>query len=126
MHSKGLSLIELLVSMLILSILLLSIDAMQLRVMHEVQSSYYFGVAAQQINNMIEHLHSSNEANPQSQINIWNQQNQQLLPQGSGEVRGSYPWFDIRIYWGKRNSDACEKMTIGKSGCLRTLTRTQI
>ncbi|MHB1948439.1 MAG: type IV pilus modification PilV family protein [Gammaproteobacteria bacterium] len=115
----GFTLIEVLISLLILSFILLGFDAMQLTSMRENRNAYYFSMAQNQLNSMIERLH----AQPLSldQIAIWNQQNQQVLPNGTGYVQGHFPCYKITIFWGEKNhQDQCNQFQSGKINCLTT------
>lgn len=113
------SLIEVLISLLLLSLILLGFDAMEIFALRENRAAYYFSVATNQLNSMIERLSALNSRDGlDQQVVIWNQQNQDVLPSGIGVVAGSYPRYTITIYWGEAQR-ACEKMRLGESGCLR-------
>src|SRR5690242_4208553 len=95
---SGFTFIEVIVSLLLLSLILLGFNAMQLQALRETQSAYDYSVAALQLNAMTERLRALDKwAGLQEQINIWNLQNKQVLPQGKGEVMG----HTIKITWGR-------------------------
>lgn len=107
-HS-GSSLLEIVISFFIFSLLLLGLDAMQITALREAKSTYYFNVANRQIQGMAERLRVVEEGDWQETFNKWNQQNQEVLPQGRGEVQGRYPSYTISLIW---------KTKKGQSECL--------
>ncbi len=116
MHKyQGASLIEILVSLFLLSIMLFGLDALGLVVLHETKNAYYLAVAEQQMFNMIEQIHAAKNIDISSALIQWNKQNKQLLPQGIGEIKGPY----LSIYWGSFPDYSCSKNKIGESGCLQ-------
>ncbi len=115
----GVSLIELVVSLFILSILLLGLDAVQITSLHEAKKVYFFSVAAQQLSQMAERLMACKGNNMDAQLTIWNRQNARVLPQGRGIVSGSHPDYVITIFWGKAGELKCHQNKIGPEGCLK-------
>lgn len=85
---------------------------MQLLSLRQTNAAYYFSAATQQINNMIERIkvHDENK-------DLWDQQNQALLPKGYGIVEGNYPHYHIAVSWGQQSKQPCQTNTIGTSGC---------
>lgn len=117
---SGVSLIEILISLFIISIMLFGLDAMQLIALREVKAAYYVTVATEQITSMRERLIVARNKNITRQIVIWNKQNNEILPHGRGAVTGEYPYYEISIYWGNYLKQACSKNTVGQSGCLHS------
>lgn len=114
----GVSLLEVLISLFILSFILLGLDAMEITALRDCRVAYYFTIATQQIQNIHERLYALKDKQSFSeQIDVWNKQNQELLPNGRGEVTGKYPAFTATIFWGQINS--CHQISIGQSGCLQ-------
>jgi hypothetical protein len=111
----GSSLLEILICFTLISIMLLSLDVVQIKTMQAAQTSYYFSTATQQISNMIEQLKIAKQADAMM-INTWNQQNAELLPNGRGEIIGEYPQFILKLMWGKQST--CTQTKINRSGCL--------
>lgn len=105
------------ISLFILSILFLGLDAANLAALHEAEALYYFNVATQQMNNLVERLSIAYPHDLPQQISLWNVQNQQTLPQGHGKLLVNNLNYQIEIKWGKNESPLCNK--IGKSGCLQ-------
>ena len=99
-HS-GFSLIEVLVSLLLLSFILLSFDAAEIVAFRKSRDAYYFSIAVNQLNAMKERLRVfKNHSGLEQQIELWNLQNQEVLPQGKGIVTEQ----QIKINWG---NNAC-------------------
>jgi prepilin-type N-terminal cleavage/methylation domain-containing protein len=117
-HFAGFSLIEVLVSLLILSFILLGFDALEVYSLRQVRTAYVFSCANNQLNNMIERLRNINgDESIKDQIEQWNKENKIILPQGWGEVKGHFPDYDMSIYWGDSTSH-CQQNQIGSSGCI--------
>jgi Tfp pilus assembly protein PilV len=117
LQSQGASLIELLISILLLSIILFTIDAEQIYSLKKSKAIYYFSVAHQQINLIAERM-SLSKNNFSHSLNTWNEQNKYILPQGKGKITVNYPHYDFSIFWGKINKDNCHTDKIDKQGCL--------
>lgn len=110
---------EVLVSFFILSCVLLGMNAMQIIAIRKTQTAYYATVAIQQMDVIWQKLQLLKNSNIEATIDAWNDQNQQALPNGRGTIRGSYPFYNIAIYWGKNSIPlTCSKNKIGLSGCL--------
>ncbi len=115
----GFSLIEVLISLLLLSIVLFGLDAEQFYSLKEVKNAYFFSIAANQMNNAVERLSVLREqAGLESQILSWNAENQTALPQGWGTITGHFPEYVVTLSWGDA-THACVKQQIGRTGCLR-------
>lgn len=97
--SLGFSLVEISVSFLLLSVALLGLDAMQLTSLKDAKSAYFYSVATQQMTNMIERLYKIKINSVDEQLHIWNQQNNELLPNGKGQLEGHYPSYTVSLCW---------------------------
>jgi prepilin-type N-terminal cleavage/methylation domain-containing protein len=116
---SGFSLIEVLVSLFLLSLIVLGFAATEIHALHTQRAAYNFNIAINQLQEMIECLrvlHGKKEIT--SLVASWNQQNQQVLPQGWGAVEGNDSVYIITIYWGKRVEN-CLHNTLGVSGCIK-------
>lgn len=117
--TNGLSFIEVLISLLLISLIFFVLDGAQFYVMKEAKAAYFFGMAINQINNAAERLTALKEYEGlDEQLIRWNAENQTVLPDGFGTISGHYPNYLISIYWGTLSHD-CAKQKIGLSGCLR-------
>lgn len=99
----GFTLIEVLISLFILSFILLGFNGILLQAKQQAHAEYLYSIATQQIIAMIERLHALGNADGLSnQTAMWNTQNKLLLPKGEGVIEGSYPSYTVTIYWGKQ------------------------
>ncbi len=133
-HSQqaGSSLIEILVTILILSVGLLGLAALQTNALRFNQDAYQRMVASQQADNMLDRMNanavgiSSGLYNSVSGIGTnpscttvctpqqmaqrdsfeWNTQNQQLLPSGQGTVTMQNNVYRVTVYWDARRTGA--------------------
>lgn len=119
MQCEGFSLIEVMVSLLLLSMSLLGLDAMQFYALQRAQHVYYYHQAMNQLMNMTERLAVlKNDEAIVDEVPHWNEENNQVLPNGRGEVQGSFPRYTLIIFWGKSAMN-CAENKIGATGCLR-------
>jgi hypothetical protein len=119
MHqSTGTTLVEVLVSFVLLACLLLGLDAFALVNVRATKALYYFSVATNQLRSFAERLHTLNGADLSSPFIAWNEENLHVLPHGTGAISGHYPDYRLVIYWGKI-ADHCFKNKIGRSGCVQ-------
>lgn len=110
----GFTLIEILISLFLLSLILFGFNSFELYSLREARNSYYYSVAENQLNNMVERLQHPTHLN--QKIEIWNKQNRQLLPHGHGQVDGQFPSYTVSIFWGSAESQpSCKK---GRSDCI--------
>jgi type IV pilus assembly protein PilV len=111
----GFTLIEVLISLFILSFILLGFGGMFLQSERNTYANYLYSIASQQIITMIERLHALGDADGlDNQTAIWNAQNKVLLPKGEGVIEGSYPSYTVTIYWGKKTFN-CDVNCIRKA-----------
>ncbi len=116
---QGFTLIEVLISLVLLSFILLGFDAMEVYSLRSARAAYYFHVAAHQLMSISERLRAMGQHfYIGEQVDIWNAQNKQLLPKGEGTVTGSYPNYEITIYWGDM-PHVCQEIQLGQSGCVQ-------
>lgn len=112
----GTSFIEVIVSLLLLSIILLELDVLALYALREEKSVYYSTIAINELSNMAERLQSSQFEDIDTQLSWWNQQNEKFLPLGIGKIE-QQALTKLTIFWGK-DKNACLNNQTGKSGCL--------
>jgi Tfp pilus assembly protein PilV len=113
----GASIMELLVSMVLVSILLLGIDAMQIRGIQQAKINFYFAVSQQQISLMAERLRLSTH-HASLYLPEWNQQNQSLIPQAKSILNMSDSHYTLAVLWGSKNEQTCLQDKVGRKGCL--------
>ena len=103
------SLIEILVSLLILSLILLGFDAAEVYSFHKTEEAYFFNVAVNQLQEITERLTALGSYDGlDQQVALWNLHNQAVLPQGKGSITKS---VQLKINWGK-NSCLTEDLNI--------------
>src|ERR1700733_14851654 len=107
----GISLIELVISLMLISTLLLGMDAMQIASLQQLKSAYYFAVAQQQMSVITARFKVSQKHRLQESLNRWNEQNGKVLPQGRGIITGDYPHYRAILFWGKWNEEDCKNNT---------------
>lgn len=94
----GSSLIEVLISLLLLSFIMLFFDAAEVFSFKKNRDAFYFSVAVNQVYSMKERLLAlKSYAGLTEQLQIWNLQNKELLPQATGTVTQK----KIILNWGK-------------------------
>jgi Tfp pilus assembly protein PilV len=120
MHkTRGFTLLEILISFFILAMILFCFEAMQIYALRKTRNAFYLTIAIAQMNTMLERLSVLN-ADTQglaAEITTWNEQNRQVLPQGNGKVLGSFPHYQVQIYWGEKGAP-CQQLRLGKSNCI--------
>jgi prepilin-type N-terminal cleavage/methylation domain-containing protein len=120
---SGFTLLEVLISLFILSLLLLGLDAAETQALRQAKAVYYFNVAREQLNSMVEQLQTTQGAEFANIEAKWNEQNKQILPQGKGQISKQLPQFILSIFWGENIDASCQRNKIGLSGCLRLITK---
>lgn len=92
----GISLLEVLVSLFLISLILLGFDAVQITLLKQMKNSFYYAVADLQINNWLERHNAEGESYG---IAEWNKENKLLLPNGIGNVLCERDYCEIKIAW---------------------------
>ena len=116
--NTGFSLLEVLVSLLLISFILFGFDALSVHAIRQTRSAFYFTVAANQLANLSRRLECAQSAADRDfQVQQWNRENEVLLPKGFGAVSGSFPRYVLTIYWGK-TIHQCVQIRLGEAGCL--------
>lgn len=112
--NHGFTLLEVLISLFLLSLLLLGVTAAQVAALREARGAYYFQQARMLAENMSEYLvvHGGDVSRYEQS---WREQINQALPDASGTVSGSYSDYRVVIQWGGMKS--CDKNLIGGAGC---------
>lgn len=110
----GFTLLEVLISLFLLSLLLLGVTAAQVAALREARATFYFQQARMLAENMSEYfvVHGGDVSRYEQS---WREQIYQALPEASGTVSGSYPDYRVVIQWGGMKS--CNKNLIGDAGC---------
>lgn len=92
------TLLEVSVSLLLLSFILLGFDAAELYSFRKAQEGYFLNVAVNQLQEMTERLTALQNSNGlEQQMVLWNAHNQEVLPQAKGTLTAS---SQLKITWG--------------------------
>ncbi|CAN5436553.1 hypothetical protein BH10PSE19_BH10PSE19_03910 [soil metagenome] len=95
-YSQGFSLCEIFVSMVILVIGILSVTKMQLLAIHNDEDAYLYSVAENQLQAVVERI--SLGVPSAGELQQWNKENVQVLPQAVGQIKGQSP-YTITLNW---------------------------
>lgn len=117
-HQIGSSFIEITISMVLLSIILLGFDGMQIIALREAKSAYYYTVAMQQLHTMLDQLEISDGNDMPQSLLLWNKQNREVLPDGYGVMCHANNHRTLAIFWGGATEQGCHGNHIGQSGCI--------
>lgn len=99
----GSSLIEVVVSLFLLTTVILGFDLMQGIAMHTNQSAIELSTAILQVHGMVERLKALGPYQGfTQQVTQWNQENKIVLPRSKGIVSGKYPHYVIELDWGEK------------------------
>jgi hypothetical protein len=117
--TKGTGLIEVLMSLLLISLILFGLEAGEIYSLREAKILWFVTTARNQISNITERLSTlqMNEGITEL-VDTWNAENKIVLPSGFGTLTGSWPHFNVTIYWGTK-SHHCAKQITGTAGCLK-------
>jgi type IV pilus assembly protein PilV len=97
---KGFTLLEVLISLFILSYGLLSMAGMQLSALQHSQDAYLRSVATVQLNSMLERLRANSSAVVRDrELLRWNESNLRVLPRGKGEYQCKGENCTATIFW---------------------------
>lgn len=119
LKTQGLSLMEVLISLVILSLALLGFDAFEIDALHKIRNAYYAAIASEQLYSMAERLQSHTIEQYPEQIRIWSAENELLLPASRGLVTFQQSPFQITLFWGqKTNKKTCQESNKGLLHCL--------
>lgn len=113
----GASMIEFMISLFILSIMLLGVDAVEMLALKGAVQSYYLAFAVRQVSVIQERLILSDEKDARIWLIPWNRQNKESLPDGWGELSGTFPDPKLKICW-KQGHGLFQKQEVS-SFCLQ-------
>jgi len=118
--ASGLTLIEVLFSLMVLSLTLLGLEAMELTAWHSNLNAYYLSQVEQQIDNLQEILRFfAGSGKADQQIQLWEQETRLILPQAAIKLSGEYPFYHLRLTWGEVHKGSCEIKREEHSGCVQ-------
>jgi type IV pilus assembly protein PilV len=100
----GLTLLEVMISMLLLALALFAMDFLALESLRENRQSYFYSVATNELQNMSEYLQTSGRVD---QSKRWQAEVATVLPQGTGLVDGNFPDYELTVFWGNKDHSVC-------------------
>lgn len=115
-YSCGFTLLEVMVSLFMLSLVLFGITAAEVKALREARGILYFSRAISLSENMAEYLLVY--AEPSGYLSQWQYEVQHDLPDASAAVTGLSPRFTISITWGGYDR-VCHQSKAGLSGCVK-------
>jgi len=95
---RGFGLLEVLIALLVLSTALLGLASAQIKALQQSDQAYLRVVAVWQVAAMFERLRADPIHRAQ-EINLWKQQNQQLLPGAAGKVGCEQQLCTVSLHW---------------------------
>jgi hypothetical protein len=100
LSNDGSSLVEILISLFLLSFILLGFDAIELYSLQMTRQGDELHIATIQLDEMAERLQALGiHSGLDSQILIWNAHNKEVLSNGQGSVSGYFPFYTVQIQW---------------------------
>jgi prepilin-type N-terminal cleavage/methylation domain-containing protein len=120
-NHHGFTLLEILVSLFLLSITLLAVNAAQITSLQQSRGLYYFQQASILADNMAEYL-SAHHGNINNYQQTWNDDINLILPDAAGQLSGQFPAYRITINWGGTKQN-CQHNQPGVVGCVVLSTK---
>ena len=119
--THGMSLIEVLVSLFLMSLMFLGMDALGFYTVKTDKNIWIQRVAQNQFENMRQRLYALYDGEGlDEQVLLWNKQNTEVLPNGKGKVVGTFPSYILQLAWGNTSLDEpCGKNIKNESGCIQ-------
>lgn len=97
---KGFSLLEVLLTLMLISLGFIGIIGMQLTAVKSSKESYLRSLANNQLLSMAERLHANESTSARSsELIAWNKENSELLPEGKGNFSCSAAVCTLIIQW---------------------------
>lgn len=113
---NGFTLLEIIISLFLLSIVLLGVDAAQVLVMRDSRGIYYFNQASVMAANMAEYL-VAHHGDTSGYERKWQLKIAEILPISSGYVSRSQSSHVVKVWWGGESRE-CRKTKQGVKGCV--------
>lgn len=117
LRSSGFSWIEVLVSLNIILVLLLGLNATYVNTLKATKMTYYAAVAAQQLRSFSEVLYATNGANIAQIRKQWHMQLAKVLPHGREIIHINNGYLVASVLWGNDSID-CQKPITDQAGCI--------
>jgi len=108
--TSGLTLFEVLLSLLLLSTVLLGLEATELAALRLHYKAYFSSLAEQQLHSLQERLRLLGSGpGLDAHLAAWTLENQRLLPHSASRVAGLFPHYTLTLCWREpsEEKDAC-------------------
>ncbi|MBA3660670.1 MAG: prepilin-type N-terminal cleavage/methylation domain-containing protein [Gammaproteobacteria bacterium] len=117
-NKNGLTLVEVLVSLILLTFIFIGTDVMQLISLRIAKHSFFIFVARQELMSIVDQAQICKLACSKS-IQHWQNEVKLALPHGEGEVKGVYPNYIFTVKWGNPTESICKINHQKAQGCLQ-------
>lgn len=115
---NGVSLFEVLISLFLLSIALLGMDAVHLSTLSRARSALAYSIAVRQTEQAANRIEAARGYGSDIIIAAWNQQNKIVLPDGKGVINPAYPLMRTAVFWGGSSPENCQHNKMEAQGCV--------
>ena len=122
----GVSLIEVMVSVFLLTLMIFQLEGIYFIVTKTKISHYNTHIARRALHSLIDAMNANPTLPPTTHLSTWNEQNKRLLPNGFGTIKEMQKQIDISIFWGSRTDATCDHERLGHSGCLPLKLRKEV
>ncbi len=116
-HTIGFSFIEVMISLVLMTLIFIGINAAHLVALHESKASYYYLLAAKQANLLANNLTQASPNEWQQISALFNRNIKQMLPNGHLIIEDKTK-KRLVITWGEQSSVPCTYQFNNSSGCL--------
>ena len=115
-NHNGFTLFEVTISLFLLSIILLGVNAAQVKAYQQARALFYYHQANLFAANMAEYL-TAHHGDVSGYMQRWHENITEILPSSNGKMAGNYPSYRISIQWGGIQTD-CHHSKPGVTGCV--------
>lgn len=116
-NTCGFTLLEVMISLFILSLILLGVTAAEIKALREARTILYFNQAISLGEEMAGFM-LAHHGDASGYLQKWQLDAQQNLPSGTACVAGMSPYYTIYIKWGGYDQP-CRHTQSGTSGCVK-------
>lgn len=116
-QQPGFSLFEVLISLSLVSLSLLTLQATEQATMCSIRAVHFFRQASLLADNMSAYI-NAHHGDAGGYSSIWNEQIKEVLPEGRGIVTIINHHYQIIISWGGVSAERCNVTSVGIKGCL--------
>lgn len=100
----GFSLIEILISLLLLSILMMGFEATSLYAVREIREAYFLSYAQNQMASLADYVRAHQLRVSPDFLENWNQQNKDILPKVTSQIIEGETFYKVELCWKEQNN----------------------